>query len=427
MRQLIAILAISFVSATASAQDAAAPALPPAPHTWYVLGNDDSASRLRVGGLIQFDGRSYFEDPTGALTETLLIRRARPILAGTLSNLVDLFLMPDLAGGTLTLYDAYVDLRPWSWLALRGGKFKTPFGLERLQDNRNLIFLERGLTADLDPDRDIGLSVHGNFGVVSRRGSSEHPTIEDQIVFHYDLAALNGAPDGASDNSDTNNAKDLVARVFAQPFATTRLRGVQGLGLGVAGSYGRQQGNATSSGVPTFVTPAQNAFFTYLSTVVAYGYRTRVTPQLFYRVGPVGLLGEYVWSQTNVTTWAKSAQLADQAWQAQASLLLTGERATFGGVVPDRPFALALHRYGALQLAARYSELLVDPATFPTFADPTKSANRATNFAADLNWYFTYNFRAGVEFDWTNFDGGAPQSGNRPSEKSLIGRMQAAF
>ena len=128
-----------------------------------------------------------------------------------------------------------------------------------------------------------------------------------------------------------------------------------------------------------------------------------------------------------MTTWLKSAQLADQAWQAQASLLLTGEDATFAGVVPIHPFELAARHYGAVQVAARYSELLVDPATFPTFADPTKSADRATNFAGDLNWYFTYNFRAGLEFDWTNFDGGAPQGGNRPSEKSLIGRMQAAF
>src|SRR5271166_2834420 len=37
-------------------------ALPAALGTWYVLGNQDAASRLRVGGLIQLDGRSYFED-----------------------------------------------------------------------------------------------------------------------------------------------------------------------------------------------------------------------------------------------------------------------------------------------------------------------------------------------------------------------------
>jgi phosphate-selective porin OprO/OprP len=395
---------------------------------WYVLGNEDSASRLRVGGLIQFDGRTYFDDTTPTtLTDTFLIRRARPILAGTFANLVDAFLMPDFAGGTLTLYDAYVDLHPWSWLSVRGGKFKTPFGLERLQDDRDLIFLERGLTADIDPDRDIGVTVHGNFGIVSRQANAEHPSIEDQIVFHYDLAALNGATDGASDNSATQNAKTLVARVFAQPFLATGLVALKGVGLGVAGTYGRVQGNASSSDVPTFVTPAQNTFFSYLPNVVANGDRTRLTPEVFYHVGSFAFLGEYVMSLTNVTTWVKSAQLEDEAWQAQASFILTGEEAYFTGVVPTRPFSVAQHNYGAFQIAARYSELLIDPSSFPTFANPALSANRATNFAGDLNWYFTYNFRFGVEFDWTNFDGGAPDNGNRASEKSLIGRMQAAF
>ncbi len=395
---------------------------------WYVLGNEDSASRLRVGGLIQVDGRTYFDDSTpNTLTDTFLIRRARPILAGTFANLVDAYLMPDFAGGTLTLYDAYVDLRLWSWLGVRGGKFKTPFGLERLQDDRDLIFLERGLTADIDPDRDIGVSVHGNLGIVSRRPNTEHPTIEDQIVLHYELAALNGAPDGASDNTATSNAKTLVARVFAQPFLTTGLDSLKGLGLGVAGSYGRVQGNAASSDLPSFVTPAQNAFFTYLPNVVANGDHARLTPELFYHVGSFALLGEYVLSLTNVTTWVKSAQLEDEAWQGQASYIVTGEDAHFTGVVPNHPFNLAQHGYGAVQVGARYSELLIDPNSFPTFASATTSANRATNVAADVNWYFTYNFRFGVEFDWTNFDGGAPDGGNRPSEKSLIGRMQAAF
>ncbi|HUB07264.1 MAG TPA: porin [Myxococcales bacterium] len=404
-----------------------APDLAPAPPSWYVLGNQDSASRLRIGGLVQFDGRSYFDDPTGALVDGFVIRRARPILAATLTNLVEFFLMPDFAGGTLNLYDAYVDLRPWSWLALRGGKFKTPFGLERLEDDRDLVFLERGLTADIDPDRDLGVALHGNLGVVHRAVDQERPTAEDVETLHYELAVLNGAPDGASDNGATNDAKNLVARVFAVPFAKARSDALRGIGLGIAGSYGREQGTATATNLPTFATAGQNAFFSYLPGVIAYGYRSRLTPELYYEVGSFGLLGEYVVSQTSVTTWAKSATLTDQAWQAQASYLLTGEHATFGGVQPRRPFNLSRHGYGAFQIAVRYDELLVDPATFPTFADPTKSANRATEFAGELNWYLTYDFRFGALFARTNFDGGAPVPGNRPSENALIGRLQAAF
>ena len=62
---------------------------------------------------------SSLENDEGA-NDTFLIRRARPILEGTLFDVVDFRLMPDFGGSgtsssaTATLQDAWVNFRPWT-------------------------------------------------------------------------------------------------------------------------------------------------------------------------------------------------------------------------------------------------------------------------------------------------------------------------
>ena len=46
---------------------------------------------------------------------------------------------------------------------LTAGKFKQPFGMERLQFSANNRFLELGLPSDIVPNRDLGLMLSGIF------------------------------------------------------------------------------------------------------------------------------------------------------------------------------------------------------------------------------------------------------------------------
>jgi phosphate-selective porin OprO/OprP len=119
--------------------------------------------------------------------------------------------------------------------------------------------------------------------------------------------------------------------------------------------------------------------------------------------------------------------LANQAWQVQASVVVTGEHAGYDGVQPRRPFNLRQRHFGALELAARYGELRVDAATFPAFADPTKSARAALEWAVEANWHFTRLVKFALLFARTTFHGGAPAGGDRAPENALIGRLQIAF
>jgi phosphate-selective porin OprO and OprP len=411
-----------------SAPPAAAPSIlappPPAPQPLYgfsyesgfFLGRPDTF-QVRLRGLAQIDGRAYFDTGTTPIPDQFVLRRMRPILEGTFGNFVDFRIMPDFGGGQAIVQDALIDVRPWRWLALRAGKFKAPVGLERLQNDAQMPFLERGLPSNLVPDRDIGASLHGDVG-----GG----------ILLYEVGIYNGGPDGSNNpDGDINDGKDGVFRVFSHPLRFLKKDAVKNLGVGFGASYGKQHGTAANTGLAPIRTAGQIAFFNYSTGVIAISDRYRLSPQLYYYIGPVGILAEYVRSSTTVTsdisTTYPRVTLTHQAFQVEASFVVTaGDKATYAGVHPKRPIARGTKGFGALDVAARFGALYTDPAAFPMFADETKSARSALEWAVQVNWYPTDYLRAGVFFARTTFDRGAAMGDRRP-ENALIGRLQVYF
>jgi len=395
----------------------------PSPQPLFAVGTRDSGFQLRLRGLIQADGRDYWGQ-TPNPDSTFLIRRARPYIEGTVANLVDFRLMADFGQGTVQLLEAFIDLHPWRWLRLTGGKLKTPFGLERLQTDQYLSFVERGLPSNLAPDRDVGADLHGDvFGILD-----------------YDLGVFNGAVDGANSDFDANYGKDVVARVFSHPLARVTQKVRLGLGLGV--TWGRQRGNVTATQLPAYRTAGQQTFFGYVTdakdasnTVFAAGDRLRMAPQLDFYAGPVGLFAEYIWVANDVASGMVLApvRLVHSSFQIAATLVLTQELATREGVVPRRPLDLRRLRQGyigAFELGARYEELHIDIAAFPRFADPTKSARAARAFGVELNWWMTTMLKLAFLFERTAFEGGAGSVAvvtDKRAENVFIGRGQLAF
>jgi Phosphate-selective porin len=171
---------------------------------------------------------------------------------GTFFGIYDFKLQPDFGGGRAIIRDAYVDARFLPWFQVKGGKFKTPFGIERLQSASALKFVERALPNNLVPDRDLGIELHGDLF---------------NGVLIYSLAYLNGVNDGSTSESfgdiDPNDSKDAVARLFAHPFKHSGFIPLQGLGLGAAVSYVEAGGNPTSTNLPSYRTAGQQTFFSY--------------------------------------------------------------------------------------------------------------------------------------------------------------------
>ena len=186
----------------------------------FALKSTDGAFQLKLRGLLHADGRYFLEDEDNTNGDTYLLRRARPILEGTVFKIFDFRFMPDFGNGRTVIQDAYADARLLPWFQLKGGKFKTPFGIERLQSASAIRFVERALPNNLVPNRDIGVELHGELG---------------EGLFGYSLAWLNGVNDGRSSEDfgdvDNNIDKDLAARIFAHPFLRSDFVPLQGLRL----------------------------------------------------------------------------------------------------------------------------------------------------------------------------------------------------
>lgn len=385
----------------------------------FFLRSANRAFELRFGGYAQVDGRFYFGDTTQSnVTNTFEVRRFRPIFQGTLYRYISFKLMPDFGQGQVRLYDGYIGFDYWTALRLRAGKFKPPVGLEMLQSSSDTMFVERGLPLNLIPNRDIGVQLHGDL-------------FEKHLG--YQVGVFNGVRDDTSSTGgsitgfDSNSEKDYMVRLFAQPFLATDWEWLRGLQAGMSGTSGRD--NFTPS---NFQTPATGTdgitFFRYRGGVKTSGHRYRLSPQAYYAWGPLGVLGEYVWNIQDLRTSGNvEKRLTNRAWQVAVSYVLTGENASFTGVKPRRPFNPEQGAWGAVELAARYQELLVDRDAFPVFADSSNSARKARVWTVGINWHLAHRIKIQLNFEHGIFNGGARNNTNFEQENALLTRIQVGW
>ena len=383
----------------------------------FFIESADGQFKFRLRGLLQFDGRFFDHDQDRPGTDTFVIRRARLILEGTVYGNFDFRIVPEFGGGQTVLLEAYIDARFSSLASLRAGKFKPPVGLERLQAVADGLFVEFSLPTNLVPNRDLGVEIYGE---------AAGGTLD------YAAGVFNGVPDGASTDADTNNSKETAARLFALPFKTTNIRALQALGLGLADTYGANDGTPSAPGIAGYKTAGQQTFFSYRSdstlagTVVADGRRRRLSPQAYWYVGRFGLQAEYVRSRQEVELATSEVDLVNWAWQTSVSFFLTHDSASWKTVSPTQPFDPATRGWGAVELAARVGDLKVDSDAFPVFANPASSASEAKEWAGGVNWYLNCNLRFMLDYAWTRFTGGAP-AGDREDERVLLTRFQIRF
>lgn len=380
----------------------------------------DGAHQLRLRALVQTDGRFFLGDDALPLADTLVVRRARPIVEGTVFKFVDFRLMPDFGAGSTTLQDAWLELKLSPAFRLRAGKTKVPVGLEALLEDKDLPFVERGLPSNLAPVRDVGLLAAGEpWG--------------GRLV--YAAGIFNGTADGTSGDLDRADGKEFAARLFWRPFQ--RPAGETppplGLGLGVAASLGDESGTATAPTLPAYRSPGLNTVFAYrgdntaAGTTIADGTRRRLAPQGWIYGGSFLAFAEWTQSEHEVARGATRATLSHVAWQVAGSWAVTGEPVTERGVVPRRPFDLTGDGRGALVLSLRFGELAVDRGAFPLFADPDRAIRRATNSGGSVGWLLNRAVRVVLDYQNTAFEGGAAAGGDRETERALLARIQLAF
>jgi phosphate-selective porin OprO/OprP len=408
---------------------------------------------IKLHGLVQADYRS--NTVSGVSTNGWLIRKARPWIEGSLFGWIDYKITPEFATttsnvatvpsgtgatvvgsttlGTPEVIDAYADFKFKPWLKMRAGKFKPFVGLARLQSDTVGKFLEQSyVTANLLPQRDVGAALFGDL-------------FEGKLS--YAVGYSNGVIDGGDQSIaiDNNNDKELTARLFTEPFKGQDSV-LAGLGVGISGTKIDQRGSSTSSQLPSYKSFSQANFFSYItgSTVAndlnayANGDRIRWSPQMYYYYGPFGVMAEYARESQDVTRGLTTRSLDHDAWEVTGSYLLTGEKASYGDVKPNQPFKPGTDGWGAWEIVARYNEMNLDDDTFVgsispsvnsanlALADIKKSAKSAKGVGIGLNWYLNNYTRFTLDYEHASYTGGAT-IGDKPSENTMIGRLQVSF
>jgi phosphate-selective porin OprO/OprP len=402
----------------------------------FSLVSADKQFELKLRGLVQLDARRHMDtsDPALADKDTFLLRRIRPIFDGTLLGLVDFRISPDFGNNTVVVTDAYLDAHPTPWLRLRAGKFKPSVGLERLQSDSNLTFIERALDSNLSAQREVGLQLWGEIA---------------NAVVRYELGIYNGAVDGTLTDIDNNHAKTYGGRLFIRPFQLEALKGLGDLGIGVAFSTGNEKGTsaltagaAASTALPSFKSAAQDTIYSYVAnttdvtqTVFALKRHTRVNPQLYYYVEGFGLLAEWIKEYQEVGKGTGDGAVNHSGYHVTASYVVGGDN-TYDGVKPKKAASWATKDFGAIELGVRYNVLDLDNLGFTSssLADQSKSVSKAQGFGVALNWWLNRSIKVSGNWEQTTFTGGnstgtgaAKVITDRATEKVAIGRFQVAF
>lgn len=391
----------------------------------FFIQSPDGANKATIGGYVHFDGR-YFTNSGDGGTSQFLLRRARIDLRGKFLRYFEYKFMPDFAGGQVVIQDAYLNVNYVPWLRLQAGKYKTPTGLERLQSANALTFIERALPTNLVPNRDLGFMLWGQpfYGAVE-----------------YQLALLDGVVDGGSLNNDQdfNDDKLFAGRLFFLPFKDRPWEPLRGFGIGLAGTYGDQKGSLSNPQLPQYRSDGQQVFFRYVTnspatsagTARANGPQSRISPQGYWYWGPAGFLWEWVQTENDVQLGTVRSSITATSWQTQLSYVITGEDATYRGVTPAKnfdPWKFLDGHWGALQVAFRYAQLEVEKDVYRLgFANPNNAARQADAWAIGVNWMLNPMVRLMLDYDSTQFTGGAPNGGDRDDEDLIMSRVQFVF
>ena len=173
------------------------------------VGKKDQAHLFTVGGRVQVQYKSA-EQSNSAVEDTnqFFIRRARLTMDARLSPWASARFQPEWGGGKFEAKDVYVKLTPpsLSGFAVVFGNQYVGFSREAVSSSNNLHFVERTVTSQFAPFRNMGLTVHqrlmddmlkleaGIFNGSVRKGAFKTATqFAKNQMYHIDAGGFGGS------------------------------------------------------------------------------------------------------------------------------------------------------------------------------------------------------------------------------------------
>jgi len=354
------------------------------------FSSDDGRSSMEINGRVFVDGaqlpKQYskgrtkddkvYDSQTG--TE---IRKAYLGVEGKFWKDWAYDLTVDFAENEVDIKDANISYKGWKNNEITMGQQKPDFGLENSQSSKYSQFMERGLTDEFSPDRDLGISWHN---------------VQDWGAFT--LGAY--IPNSIDTDELGKHRADAYTYIGRITFAPVDLSS-QVVHLGASGAYS----DYSSKEVIDFDARPES----HLSEKIV-GSRDILDPDSTSRYGleaaysGYGFLveSEYVATSTRGIheDGPGDRETFDyNAWYVSASYMLTGEshpyskkKGTFGRVTPDKP--LSKGGWGAWEMGLRFSSIDLN--------DNNYNGGEMDDITLGLNWYLENNLK--VMLNYINYD-----------------------
>ena len=356
------------------------------------LETNDKNVQLQFGGRIQNDWAWFHEsdgivNTIGNSQDGTEFRRARFAFQGLLWKRLEWKAEYDFARRAGTgevggpgFRDVYAGVTELPVVGnARVGHFKEPFSLEELLSDTDTTFMEKGLPGVFAPSRNTGAQLQNTLA-------------EQRVTW-----AVGGFRDDNGDNfgySQDDGNYAVTARVTGLPMYEEE--GAQLVHVGAAYSHRDPNG----SQVRFRQRPEANLANRYVDTNVLNADDVDLLGAEVAAVfGPFCVQGEAMQAEVSLP--------GDDAifwgWYAEASWFLTGEhrpydraRGTFGRVIPIAPAFGKEGGAGAVQLAARYSQLDLDDAGI--------AGGKVDDITGGINWYLNPNFRVTANYIYSKVE-----------------------
>ncbi|GIW72504.1 MAG: porin O [Planctomycetota bacterium] len=320
---------------------------------------------VALDGRLQIDYR-WFADEASPHDDTFVLRRIRLGVKGFFFRHLAYRLSADFArDGDTQLKDAYVAFTYLKAAQLMVGQFKTPMMLEQLASSKYLNFIELPMMQTVAQiDRDLGIQIHGELEYA-----------------HYQLAVMNGE---RGNRADSNDDKDLIARLVLTPFKPGKTPILEGLAIGGSISYGKRD-----DFLPVFRTISGTTFLDLgqASSDFQAGGLLRAGGEFLLVAGPLRLQAEYLHLRVAdfVTGAGREGDLDVRGGYVDVLFMLTGEDYPYDRrVVPDSDFDPLAGGWGAWQVGFRWDVVDVEGRLA---SDRIRGTDRVDAFTFGLNWY----------------------------------------
>lgn len=348
----------------------------------------DKAFKLKLGGRFQNDWAFFLsqdQDVTEEIGEDMEdgteMRRARLYIAGQLYDRVIFKTQYEFAGGAAQLKDAYIGLNKLPFLGtVKIGHFNETFGLEELTSDNYITFIERANTTTFTPQRNTGIMFQNHI-------------LDDRMTWAVGLyREADNFGKGTSDEE-----ANLTGRVTGLPLYTDD--GEMLLHLGCSYSHKFLDGSEPYSGTIRYKAKPETHLAENLVDTGTLSAESvdLIDGEFAFVFNNVSLQGEYIHTTVQEADFGNRPDF--NAYYGMVSVFLTGERrpysksgGVFGRVKPNKNFLAEGGGIGALELAARYSQVDLDD----TFAGVDGGTLR--DFTVGLNWYLNPNVRVALNY-----------------------------